>query len=95
MCTMTIHASEAFAEALRNYAERLGKSVNQTVQDLLAPTLGVSTASTVPENPFMACCGVVSAADGKKLRKAMAAQRGTALRDGFQFLSRQRKSHSH
>jgi len=75
MCTMTIHANDVFADALRGYAARLGKSVNQTVQELLAPTLGLALASAVPENPFLACCGVVSDADGKKLSKSLSAHR--------------------
>jgi len=75
MCTMTIHANDVFADALRNYAARLGKSVNQTVQDLLAPTLGLSTATTTPENPFLSCCGVISGADGRRIGKSLSAHR--------------------
>ena len=41
MTTVTIHAEDAFAAALREYADRLGKSVNQTVKDLLSPILGL------------------------------------------------------
>ena len=41
MVTMTIHVDDAFAEALRAHARRSGKSVNQTVKDLLAPILGL------------------------------------------------------
>jgi len=75
MCTMTIHANEVFASALRDYAARLGKSVNQTVQELLAPKLGLGMAAAEPENPFLACCGVVSEEDGKCLKKALNAHR--------------------
>lgn len=75
MCTMTIHANEVFAEALRNYAAKLGKSVNQTVQDVLAPVLGLSTATTEAENPFLQCCGVISKEEGKRMRAAVSAQR--------------------
>ena len=53
MCTMTIHANDVFAEALRNYAAKLGKSVNQTVQDVLAPVLGLPVDSAAVENPFL------------------------------------------
>lgn len=42
MVTMTIHADEQFAEALRAYADGLGKSINQTVKDILTPILGLS-----------------------------------------------------
>ena len=40
MTTVTIHAEDAFAAALRTYARTLGKSVNQTVKDVFAPILG-------------------------------------------------------
>ena len=42
MVTMTIHADEPFAEALRAYADGLGKSINQTVKDILTPILGLA-----------------------------------------------------
>ena len=42
MVTMTIHADEPFAEALRAYADRVGKSINQTVKDILTPILGLA-----------------------------------------------------
>ena len=42
MVTMTIHADETFAAALRAYAEGLGKSVNQAVKDVFAPILGLA-----------------------------------------------------
>ena len=42
MVTMTIHADEAFAEALRAYADGVGKSINQTVKDILTPILGLA-----------------------------------------------------
>lgn len=41
MTTMTIHADDVFAEAMRTYAAELGKSVNQTVKDVFAPILGL------------------------------------------------------
>jgi len=36
MCTMSIHADDAFALALRAYAKKVGKGINRTVQDLLS-----------------------------------------------------------
>ena len=39
MTTMTIHADDVFAEALRAHARKSGKSINQTIKDLLAPAL--------------------------------------------------------
>ena len=44
MTTMTIHADDTFAVALRAYARNLGKSVNQTVKDVFAPILGLAEA---------------------------------------------------
>ena len=42
MVTMTIHADESFADALRAYAAGLGKSVNQTIKDVIAPIIGLA-----------------------------------------------------
>ena len=42
MTTMTIHADDVFAEALRTRASKSGKSINQTVKDILAPILGLA-----------------------------------------------------
>ena len=42
MVTLTIHADEPFAAALRSYAAGLGKSVNQTIKDVFAPILGLA-----------------------------------------------------
>lgn len=44
MTTMTIHADDVFAEAMRAYAAELGKSVNQTIKDVFAPILGLAHA---------------------------------------------------
>ena len=75
MCTMSIHADEAFARALKSYAEKIGKSVNRTVQDLLSPMLGLATAERAVENPYLEMCGVLPHADAAALRKSVAAQR--------------------
>ena len=40
MNTMTIHADDVYAAALRAYAEKIGKSISQTIQLITAPTLG-------------------------------------------------------
>ena len=52
MVTMTIHADDAFAEALRTYAEGLGKSVNQTIKDILRPILGLAQKKSERETPW-------------------------------------------
>ena len=50
MTTMTIHAEDDFAVALRAYARSVGKSVNQAVKDVFAPILGLSEPAA--ENPW-------------------------------------------
>ena len=73
---MTIHADDVFAEALRTHARKSGKSINQTVKDLLAPILGlVKKRVGDADNPFMKFCGVLPKGAGNELRKAVAAQR--------------------
>ena len=76
MTPMTIHADEAFAEALREQAHKSGKSIDQTVKDLLAPILGlVKKKTTDADNPFMKLCGVLPHGAGVEMNKAMNAQR--------------------
>ncbi len=76
MTTMTIHADDVFAEALRTHARKSGKSINQTVKDLLAPILGIVKKRTGDaDNPFMKFCGVLPKGAGDALSKAVASQR--------------------
>lgn len=76
MTTMTIHADDDFAAALRTYASECGKSINQTIKDLLAPILGLVNREVVDDdNPFMRFCGILDGKDGKELKKSLAAQR--------------------
>ena len=76
MMTMTIHADEVFAEALRTQARISGKSINQTVKDLLAPVLGiVKKRVDDADNPFMKFCGVLPKGAGANLSNTVKAQR--------------------
>ena len=76
MMTMTIHADDAFAEALRAHARSSGKSVNQTAKDLLAPLLGlVKTHRGDTDNPFMKFCGVLPKDSASDMNKAIKSQR--------------------
>lgn len=59
MTTMTIHAEDDFATALREHARRQGKSVNQTVKDVFAPILGL-VAVEESKNPFMRFYGAAA-----------------------------------
>lgn len=72
---MTIHADDVFAEALRTHARKSGKSINQTVKDLLAPILGiVKKRAGDADNPFMKFCGVLPKGDGADIEAAINAQ---------------------
>ncbi len=75
MTTVTIHAEDAFATALRAYADRLGKSVNQAVKDLLSPILGLH-GDNVPNrvNQWKSVYGCIPKKEANFVRKAIAAQ---------------------
>ena len=77
MTTMTIHADDVFAEALRVHARKSGKSINQTVKDLLAPVLGLVKKKRTGDagNPFMKFCGVLPKGSAADLNRAVADQR--------------------
>ncbi len=75
MTTMTIHADDKFAAALRAYAENMGKSVNQTVKDLLSPILGVAQEETShPVNRWARYWGCCPKSETAAVRKAVAEQ---------------------
>jgi len=75
MTTVTIHAEDAFAAALREYADRLGKSVNQTVKDLLSPVLGLIKVNASDRvNRWKAVYGCIPKKEADAVRKAIAAQ---------------------
>ena len=76
MTTVTIHAEDAFATALREYANRLGKSVNQAVKDLLSPVLGLCCKADAFDraNRWKAVYGCIPKREADSVRKAIAAQ---------------------
>ena len=74
MTTMTIHAEDAFAEALRLRARETGTSINQFVKDTLAPILGLAKKHDA-ENPFLKFCGVLPKGERKRMDDAIIAQR--------------------
>ena len=75
MTTVTIHAEDTFATALREYANRLGKSVNQAVKDLLSPILGLHREDASNRvNQWKAVYGCISKKESDFVRKAIAAQ---------------------
>ena len=73
MTTMTIHAEEAFAASLREYARNLGKSVNQTVKDVFAPILGL--AEPQAESPWARFYGAGAKIDVRAWKKDLSSMR--------------------
>ena len=76
MTTMTIHADDNFAEAVRRYAERLGKSVNQAIKEAIAPIIGFSQNGNAVQrpNPWRDLYGCVPKEETEMIREAIAAQ---------------------
>lgn len=75
MTTVTIHAEDDFALALREYAARLDKSINQAVKDLLAPVLGLCKVGIAKrENPWKSVYGCISKDEASAIRAAIAEQ---------------------
>ena len=75
MMTMTIHADDLFALALKRYAADLGKSINQTVKDVFAPILGLATKSAEHESPFDKFYGAAKEIDEQGWRDLTASNR--------------------
>ena len=73
MTTMTIHAEDDFAAALRAYAHSFGKSVNQTVKDVFAPILGLAEPAEV--SPWVRFYGAMANADGRAWKRDLADMR--------------------
>ena len=75
MTTVTIHAEDTFVTALREYADRLGKSVNQAVKDLLSPVLGLHSENVSNRvNQWKAVYGCIPKKEADFVRKTIAAQ---------------------
>ena len=66
MTTLTIHADDCLAEAVRTSAENAGRSINVFLRDLIGAALGVSGRRPTPS--FMKVTHRVSAAGAKELR---------------------------
>ena len=73
MVTMTIHADEAFAEALRAYADGVGKSINQTVKDILTPILGLAKKDN--ETPWSKFYGAMPEIDASAWNREISEMR--------------------
>ena len=72
--TLTLHAIEpALSKRLAARARREGKSLNQTVKDILAGHLGLRPAGTAEaRNDIMRFCGILSKEDAQALHDAQA-----------------------
>ena len=66
MTTMTIHADDSLAEAIRAAADDAGRSINVFLKDIIGAALGVSGRRSTPS--FMKVTHRVSAAGAKELR---------------------------
>lgn len=66
MTTMTIHADDCLAEAIRAAADDAGRSINVFLKDIIGSALGVSGRRPTPS--FMKVTHRVSAAGAKELR---------------------------
>lgn len=75
MTTMSIHVEDAFAQALREFAVKSGKSVNQAVKAIIAPVLGFSEAGAVAQDPYSDVIGGLSHDDAKEMMRSVSSQR--------------------
>ena len=66
MTTLTIHADDYLAEAIRTAADNAGRSINVFLKDIIGAALGVSGRRPVPS--FMKVTHRISAAGAKELR---------------------------
>lgn len=72
MSTITIHAEDYIAVALREHAERMGKSVNMAAKEILAGALGLVQKPKRRTPSFMKCAGILSHEAADELRAAQA-----------------------
>ena len=70
MTTMTIHADDYLAEAIRAAADNAGRSINVFLKDIIGSALGVSGRRPPP---FMKVAHRVSAAGARELRSVQGA----------------------
>ena len=73
MSTITIHAEDYIAVALREHAERLGMSVNRTAKEILSTALGLEAKPKRRTPSFMKCAGILSHEAADELRSAQVA----------------------
>ena len=72
MSTITIHAEDYIAVALREHAERLGKSINMAAKEILSSALGLSSRPSRKQPSFLKCRGILPKSSADELRAAQA-----------------------
>lgn len=70
MSTITIHAEDYLAVALREHADKVGKSVNMAAKEILAAALGLVPKPKRRAPSFMKCAGMLSHEAAEELRAA-------------------------
>ncbi|MBT3295172.1 MAG: hypothetical protein HN919_18825 [Verrucomicrobia bacterium] len=72
MSTLTIHALDAVVEKrIRNKAKREGRSLNQTLKELLAVSVGVGQSAVADHRAdFSEFCGIWSAQESHEFKAA-------------------------
>ena len=70
MSVITIHAEDYIAVAVREYANRIGKSVNFAVKDLLAGALGLAKPPKI-RHDLSEFCGILKKGEADEIRANM------------------------
>ena len=70
MSVITIHAEDYIAVAVREYANRIGKSVNLAVKDLLAGALGLAKQPKI-RHDLSEFCGILKKGEADEIRTKM------------------------
>lgn len=70
MSVITIHAEDYIAVAVREYANRIGKSVNLAVKDLLAGALGLAKQPRI-RHDLSEFCGILKKDEADEIRASM------------------------
>ena len=70
MSVITIHAEDHIAVAVREYANRIGKSVNVAVKDLLAGALGLAKQPRI-RHDLSEFCGILKKGEADEIRANM------------------------
>ena len=72
MSTITIHAGDYLAAAVRDYAVKMDKSINVAVKELLASASHLVRPAKRREPSSMKCCGILDSKSAEALRAAQA-----------------------